>query len=127
MGYLLYLCEAFGSWPDILRNVHVVLLAKSTGGYWPIALLPSIYRVWAKARLSWVRSWASQLDRAYLALGSQKSTTDVAARVLVQTEAGAMATGTEHASLHAIVDIAKCFDKVPWDTLLKAAAVSGFP
>eukprot|EP00959_Pyramimonas_sp_CCMP1952_P285893 5977916-Pyramimonas_sp.AAC.1 len=52
------------------------------GGYRPIALLPSVYSAWAKARMTFARGWASQLCRPYLAIGVQKATTDVAARLL---------------------------------------------
>eukprot|EP00959_Pyramimonas_sp_CCMP1952_P291748 6102291-Pyramimonas_sp.AAC.1 len=92
----------------------------------PIALLPSVYRVWAKARMTFVREWASQLCRPYLALGVQKATTGVAARLLVHAEAH---TGDDptRAPLHAIVDIAKCFDKIPWRKLLASAGVHQFP
>eukprot|EP00959_Pyramimonas_sp_CCMP1952_P293860 6145915-Pyramimonas_sp.AAC.1 len=82
LGYLLHLCEVFGAWPTIIRRVHIALLGKPTGRYRPIALLPSIYCVWAHARLSWVRAWSPRLGRPYLALGPQRSTTDVAARVM---------------------------------------------
>ena len=127
LGYFLYVCEDFGTWPQLLGHVHIVLLAKPTGGYRPIALLPSIYRIWAKARVSWVRSWASQLCRSYLALEAQKWTTDVAARVLVQAEGEGCEGPDSPASVRAIMDFEPCSDKVAWVKLRRVADVFGFP
>ena len=109
--------------------VHVVLLGKPSGGYRPIALLCSLYRVWAKARLNHVRSWASQLNRGYLALGAGKCTTDVASRVLLQgeTQVGAPRYQDDRVALHSIVDIEKCFDRVNWKLIVLAGLRHGFP
>eukprot|EP00959_Pyramimonas_sp_CCMP1952_P370526 7760196-Pyramimonas_sp.AAC.1 len=88
LRYLFYLCECWSSWPGYLRHVHVILLQKPSGGYRPIALLVSLYRVWAKARIDHVRSWANRLGRPFLALGpGGRATTDVASRVLLHGEA----------------------------------------
>eukprot|EP00959_Pyramimonas_sp_CCMP1952_P139407 2917507-Pyramimonas_sp.AAC.1 len=76
---MLFLCETWGLWPQLSSRVHIVLLSKPSGGHRPIALLTSIYRAWAKARVDFVRKWACQLNRPWIALGAQKSTTDVAA------------------------------------------------
>eukprot|EP00959_Pyramimonas_sp_CCMP1952_P312625 6543757-Pyramimonas_sp.AAC.1 len=67
--------------------------------------------------MTWVRAWALQLDGAYLVLRAQKSTTDVAAGLLVHDDAEAGGRGSDssrHAPLRAIVDIGMCFDEVPW-------------
>eukprot|EP00959_Pyramimonas_sp_CCMP1952_P261271 5462391-Pyramimonas_sp.AAC.1 len=58
LGYIFYLCEQWPLWPSPMQFVHVVLLGKPTGGYRPIALLVSLCRVWAKARIGYVRQWA---------------------------------------------------------------------
>eukprot|EP00959_Pyramimonas_sp_CCMP1952_P431072 9028147-Pyramimonas_sp.AAC.1 len=68
------------------------------------------------ARPLWIRRWASRLERPCLALGAQRSTTHVAARAIVLSEAA----GTDHdpqVSVHAIVGVAKCFDRVNWAML----------
>eukprot|EP00959_Pyramimonas_sp_CCMP1952_P344579 7217000-Pyramimonas_sp.AAC.1 len=56
-------------------------------------------------------STAMPLHRSCSALGVQRSSTDVAARVLVGAEAGCNLQPDARASAKAIVDIAKCFDK----------------
>eukprot|EP00959_Pyramimonas_sp_CCMP1952_P055074 1151147-Pyramimonas_sp.AAC.1 len=127
MGYLLCMCESWGAWPTLTSHVHIILLAKPTGGHRPIALLTSLYRVWGRARLDWVRRWAGQLGRSYLALVTQKSTTDVAARLLVQSEATSVEEADADVSMHAIVGIEKCFDRAPWRALAKAFRDHGFP
>eukprot|EP00959_Pyramimonas_sp_CCMP1952_P085245 1782387-Pyramimonas_sp.AAC.1 len=102
---------------------------KPTGGYRPIGLLASIYRLWAKSRIDHVREWASRLNRSFQALGAGKSTTDVAARVLAQAEAagaGALEASTP-VTVHSIVDIEECVDKIGWRLLIGAARVHGVP
>ena len=48
---LLYsMIEMIGKWPSQLCLVQVALLEKSVGGFRPIGLFASSYRVWGKAR-----------------------------------------------------------------------------
>ena len=55
MVYLIWMCESWGRWPTSIMAVHVMLLVKPQGGFRPIALLPSIYRVYTKVRIVHVR------------------------------------------------------------------------
>eukprot|EP00959_Pyramimonas_sp_CCMP1952_P228859 4785156-Pyramimonas_sp.AAC.1 len=86
LGYMFYVREQWQHGPH-LTHVHIVLLRKPTGGHRPIALLVSLHRLWAKARLDLAKDWANQLGRDYIALGANRATTDVAARVLLHGEA----------------------------------------
>eukprot|EP00959_Pyramimonas_sp_CCMP1952_P241857 5055311-Pyramimonas_sp.AAC.1 len=44
MVYLLWAAERWGRWPTPTLMIHVMLLAKASGGFRPIMLLSSLYR-----------------------------------------------------------------------------------
>eukprot|EP00959_Pyramimonas_sp_CCMP1952_P347175 7271602-Pyramimonas_sp.AAC.1 len=75
-----------------------------------------------------MRSWASQLGRSYLALGAEKCTADVAARVPLQGESQEVKPRLpdDKIVLHSIVDIEKCFDRAPWRLIVIAGHRHGF-
>eukprot|EP00959_Pyramimonas_sp_CCMP1952_P459906 9479008-Pyramimonas_sp.AAC.1 len=102
-----------------------MLLAKPQRGFRPIALLPSLYRVYTKLRISHVRAWAARYTRPYFALGEGKSTLDVGARTMIYSEAHQ--GSASKAVVTTLIDISKCFDRVCWRRVLQAATKMGFP
>eukprot|EP00973_Karenia_brevis_P014474 1972678-Karenia_brevis.AAC.1 len=50
LGRILRRCEKLGRWPRCVCLVLIVLLAKPDGGRRPIGLLPTVVRIWARAR-----------------------------------------------------------------------------
>ena len=55
---LFRLAEQQGSWPSRWRVIHVVFLAKPEGGWRPILSYCTLYRLWARARIQYVKEWA---------------------------------------------------------------------
>ena len=58
---LLMAIELHGEWPEAIRDILIVLLPKSDGGRRPIGLLPTVVRVWMRARGPVVRAWRASL------------------------------------------------------------------
>eukprot|EP00959_Pyramimonas_sp_CCMP1952_P448625 9393591-Pyramimonas_sp.AAC.1 len=87
--------------------------ALCTRGFRPIALLPSLYRVYTKLRTVHVRQWIADHTRPFFALSADKSTLEVVARTLLHEQAreGEADTG----ALTAQIEISKCFDRVCWN------------
>ena len=63
---LLMAIELVGAWPALIRLVLIVLLPKADGGRRPIGLLPTIVRVWMRARGPIARSWRAALGKGFL-------------------------------------------------------------
>ena len=66
------LIEALGEWPALLGIVLICLIPKTDGGRRPIGLLPSLIRLWMRARLSVAREWQKQNERSYFYAGAKK-------------------------------------------------------
>ena len=60
LAFLLRQLEALGQWTKVLDLVLIVLLPKADGGLRPIGLLPTIIRVWSRARAVLARTWEAQ-------------------------------------------------------------------
>ena len=45
LAQLFNLCEVYGDYPEVLRNLFVKLIPKPTGGFRPICLFRSLYRI----------------------------------------------------------------------------------
>eukprot|EP00959_Pyramimonas_sp_CCMP1952_P062662 1310143-Pyramimonas_sp.AAC.1 len=85
----MWAAETWRRWPSQLVLAHIVLLGMAAGGFRPMALLPSVYRIWAKARLVHVICWARIRTIPNFAMGANKCTVDVAARLFVRAQAAA--------------------------------------
>eukprot|EP00959_Pyramimonas_sp_CCMP1952_P430272 9012151-Pyramimonas_sp.AAC.1 len=85
--YLIWAAETWCRWPTAAMSVHILLLGKPAGGFRPIALLPSLCRLYMKVRAVHLRRWAAEHTRPFFALGQGKCTVDVAARTMVHAEA----------------------------------------
>ena len=104
-------------------HVFIFLLAKPSGGFRTIGLLPDMYRIWAEIRMSLVRDWHVRAPRDYFAAGPGKSTEDAAGRVLMAAEQ--MDSSQEAACF--ILDIDKCYENVSHSRIQPAAIRHGFP
>ena len=128
LASLFSLVEATGLWPGRLAGAEVVLLPKPGGEPGdplqrrPIALLPVLYRTWARLRGATVAAWSRAWDPAAAAasLGA-----DGQAWELTWTVAWAAATGRHVAGL--AVDFRKCYDGVRLPLLERALATAGWP
>ena len=57
--------EPLGAWPRFVGVVMVCLIPTPDGGRRPIGLLPSMLRLWVRARLDAVRAWQAARERAF--------------------------------------------------------------
>ena len=70
-GLLQWLCliltnaERLGSWDAAIGFAIVVLIPKGEGGLRPIGLLPTLIRIWSKARRQTARDWEDKEWRGY--------------------------------------------------------------
>ena len=58
LSRLLVFFEVFGLWPADWASLLTVLLQKPKGGYRPIGLFRSLYRLWGRARAQLISDWA---------------------------------------------------------------------
>ena len=115
---LLYACELLGDWPTVLRLVLIVLLPKSDGGRRPIGLFPTVIRLWMRVRRDAARAWELANSRPCLYGGEGMGAAQASWRVTFRAEAAAL-RGLEHAQ--ALLDLVKCFEKVPHHVVWRAA------
>lgn len=124
IGFLFYLAECLGSWPEAMRCISFFLLGKPTMGLRTIGLLSALYRIWARLRLGLVRAWAASASRAYFAAGIGKSTEDAVGRLLLTAEAVDL---RQKEVVCIVVDVDKCNENVDHVLLRQAAIRRGFP
>ena len=121
---LLMAAELHGRWPALVRMVMIILLPKPDGGRRPIGLLPTLVRVWMRARGPLARAWRSTLGRDYIYGGAGKG---------AQRAAWMQAARAEIAHMEArcygvvLVDLVKAFERVPHARVAHAAARCGYP
>ena len=124
LAHLLTQLEKLGSWTSVLDLVLIVLLPKADGGLRPIGLLPTVIRVWSRARAVISRAWEAETAHPSLygsaGMGAQRAAWLEAFRA----EAACLAQ-EEHAQ--ALLDLSKAFETVRHDILIDAARASGFP
>eukprot|EP00959_Pyramimonas_sp_CCMP1952_P293104 6130090-Pyramimonas_sp.AAC.1 len=64
------------------------LIGKQAGGFRPIGLFSSIYRLWGKGRRGYATRWEENNRRPFFAAGKFTSSTDVVWRQSVKGEVG---------------------------------------
>ena len=82
--WILHLVEVQGTWPEVVKLVLIVLLPKRDGGRRPIGLLPTIVRIWMRARACIARRWEAQCSMPAFyggtGMGAQRAAWQIAFR-----------------------------------------------
>ena len=129
-GLLQWLCriltnaERLGSWEAAIGLVLVVLIPKGEGGLRPIGLLPTLIRIWSKARRQVARDWEEKEWRGYLYGGKGAGAQVAAWKHAARTEAATLMRRSHAATL---VDLEKAFERIQHHRLVEAARQWNFP
>ena len=104
----------------------MVMIPKPKHGEWRLtAMLPALYRVWAKQAGKEVSAWMHSLQRDWIAVGPGKASEHAAYDMALETEG---ATGPlEDWPATTMSDLHKGFEKVIHRHLITAAYVYNFP
>ena len=121
---ILMSAERDGKWPAAIMCVSVVLLPKPDGGFRPIGLFPWPVRVWMKLRREMATAWEEQNDHPFLYAGRARGANVAAWKQAAHAEGAAFAKVSFGQLL---LDLVKCFERVPHDVLVREAAAVGYP
>ena len=116
--------ETAGDWSEAVGIVMIALLPKTDGGWRPIGLLPTLVRVWAKARSRFAEEWERKNDRSCIFGGRGKGAQVAAWGHAARAEAAAAGKVSFAAAL---VDLEKAFERVPYRHLVVAAVAWNYP
>ena len=118
--------ENKGRWPKQWEHPVMVMIPKSKHGEWRlIAMLPALYRVWAKQAGKDVSAWMHSLNRDWIAFGPGKAAEAAAYDVALEAEC---TTGPlEDWAATTMSDLHKGFEKVVHSHLITAAYVYNLP
>ena len=84
---ILMMMELIGCLPPQHQVVMLVLLAKPTGGFRTIGLMPLAQRVWARLRRDQATEWEARWQREYFWAGKAKGAEDAAWMTAFEDEA----------------------------------------
>ncbi len=121
---LFELIERWGRIPNALRLVLLAFLPKPEGGLRPIGILPTVIRIWAKARSRQALAWEEANRRSFFWGVKGKSSVACVWDQSLYAEA-ARARGLISASV--LLDMVKCYEKVAHVVLAAKAQLHGFP
>jgi hypothetical protein len=124
LGGLLEACELLGTLPRQSRMVVTPLLDKPKGGYRPIAIYVSVYRLWAKARRNIAAAWEAAHPRCYFSAASGNGPQDTTWRQGVRQEAQVTRGG---AAACLFWDLEAFFESIDRERLVQRAEATGFP
>ena len=79
-------CEESGMWPSQEQDLHTRLLAKPQGGYRPIMLFRSLFRVYSRIRSKVVKQWAQGIGMHEINMQPRRWVSDPIWRSLVRRE-----------------------------------------
>ena len=107
---LLMVVEAFGNWSTLMHLVLIALLPKPDGGRRPIGLLPTIIRIWMRARenISRAREVAHYLPGSFG--GPGRGAQGAAWQAAFRAETAAQ---NDAFSAQSLLDLVKAFEKIP--------------
>ncbi len=124
LGALLETCELLGTLPKQSRLVVTPLLEKPKGGFRPIAIYVSLYRLWAKTRRGAAVAWEASHSRSYFSSSKGNGPCDTTWRQGVRQEAQ-LCRGGAAACLY--WDLETFYESIDRSRLLARAESSGFP
>ena len=116
--------ERTGRWPRELATSLIHLIPKPSGGRRPIGVLPTLVRIWERARKSLVQRWARESRRHY-DWASQGRSAETAAWHQSLLDEAACADGLKSASV--FFDLTKAFETIRLDLVWEAGIRHGFP
>ena len=122
---MLILAEVLGHWPQLVGLVIICLLPKDDGGRRPIGLLPMPIRWWMRMRLDVVRTWQTQHERPFFYAGKLKGATVAAWKQAACAELAATSDMFHYAAV--LLDLVKCFERVPLDWLVRQGKRYSYP
>ena len=121
---LLNEAETSGVWPSSVATAMVHLIPKPGGGRRPIGVLPTLVRIWERARKSMVQKWSRENRRQYDWATQGRSSESAAWHQSILDEA-ATADGLQSAAV--FLDLAKAFETIRLDLVWQAGVQHGFP
>ncbi len=124
LGGLLEVCELVGTFPRQARLVVTPLLEKPKGGFRPIAIYVSLYRLWAKARRSVAADWEAAHPRSFFSAARGNGPLDTTWRQGVRQEAQVSAGGAAACLYWDLESFFECVDRTK---LMQRAEASEFP
>ena len=114
--------EVHSFMPTQIRRLLVPLLDKPTGGFRPIGIFCSAYRLWARCRRSVLQSWEGANRRPYFAAAAGKSPVDAVWKHAVRAQ-GATNSGMQAATL--LWDLRKFYESFDHAELIKRGIATG--
>ena len=124
LAKLLMTIEKWGIWPGMVKTILVMQIPKSDGGRRPIGLLPTLVRVWEKARKPIVEAWRSSVERGYNFAAKGKSSETAA---WVQAHNAEVAISNGGFSAATLLDLTKAFEMVKLELIWLAGLSMHFP
>ncbi len=124
LGAILEACELLGNLPRQARLVVTPLLEKPKGGFRPIAIYVSLYRLWAKARRDVAARWEASNARPFFSSSRGNGPLDTTWRQGVRQEARVSSGG---ASACVMWDLESFYESVDRERLLRRAEATDFP
>ena len=115
--------EAAGCWPEGVLQAIMVSRAKDSGGYRLIAMLPTLYRVWARLRLGITAQWLEAHRHECFWTERGKSSSLAALHHNLCSE---LAVEEGGGSATTLLDMWKAYETVPWSCLVREARDTGF-
>ena len=124
LSLILGASERLGAMPKAMMNFFIFFIAKAKGGLRPLALFPSPYRLWSRARVGFARSWEQDNSRDYFCMGAERSCVDTVWRQALMCEAQ-VAEGRQAAT--ALWDISSYYECIAHEALWDRGRQTFFP
>jgi ribonuclease HI len=116
--------EKLGRMPPQTEQLMIMLLAKPQGGYRPIGIFPSIYRLWMKIRRPICAEWERRWHRPFFGMAEGREPGDSVWRTAIRAEA---AQRSNQAAATLMWDMVKAYEMIRYSHLVREAVAVGFP